>query len=96
MWLAEETGIAASAAEGMEKPEPSCGTGGRGEGGPVTLEGHLEALKRLRHRDTRLPSSFAPSRPPKEMKLLCPCRNLNVNAHSFRQVEVTQCQSVNR
>lgn len=25
MWLAEETGIAASAAEGMEKPEPSCG-----------------------------------------------------------------------
>lgn len=69
MWLSEKTEIVATVAEGVEKPEPSYATGGRGEGGLVTLENHLDALKRFQHRVTRLHSSFAPSCLPKEMKM---------------------------
>ena len=53
MWLSEKTEIEVSVAEGMEKPEASCVTGGRGAGGLVTVENHLEALKSFKHRITR-------------------------------------------
>jgi hypothetical protein len=69
MWLSEKTEIVASVAEGVEKPESLYVTGGRGEQGLVDLEEHLDALKRFKHRITRLHSSFAPSCLPKEMKM---------------------------